>query len=67
MVDRLKKSAHFIPVRTDYTLDKLAESYIAEIVRLHGVPMSIISDRDPRFTSTFWKKVTRSFGYKIEL
>ncbi|KAA3461204.1 DNA/RNA polymerases superfamily protein [Gossypium australe] len=47
VVDRLTKSAHFIPVHIDYSLDKLAE----KIVRLHGVPLSIISDRDPRFTS----------------
>ena len=51
IVDRLTKSAHFIPVRTDYSLNKLAELYIREIVRLHGIPLSIISDRDPRFTS----------------
>lgn len=55
--DRLTKSAHFIPVQTDYSLDKLANLYITEIVRLHGVPLSIISDRDLRFTSSFWKKL----------
>ena len=44
VVDRLTKSAHFLPVRTDYSLDKLAELYIKEIVRLHGIPISIISD-----------------------
>ena len=53
VVDRLIKSAHFIPVRTDYSLDKLAEVYIKEIVQLHGIPISIISDRDPRFISRF--------------
>ena len=53
VVDQLTKSAHFLPVRTDYSLDKLAELYIKEIVRLHGIPVSIISDRDPRFTSRF--------------
>ncbi|KAK5831046.1 hypothetical protein PVK06_014841 [Gossypium arboreum] len=53
IVDRLTKSAHFIPVRTDFSLNKLAELYVSEIVRLHGVPISIISDRDPRFTSRF--------------
>ena len=53
VVDRLTKSAHFLPVRTDYSLDKLAELYIREIVRLHGIPISIISDRDPRFTLRF--------------
>ena len=50
VVDRLTKSAHFLPVRIDYFLDKLAELYIKEIVRLHGIPVFIISDRDPRFT-----------------
>ena len=53
IVDRLPKSVHFIAVRIDWSLQKLAEVYIQEIVRLHGVPMSIISDRDPRFTSRF--------------
>ncbi|KAG8485712.1 hypothetical protein CXB51_019030 [Gossypium anomalum] len=53
IVDRLTESTHFIPVRTDYSLQKLAKLYVTEIVRLHGVPVSIISDRDPRFTSRF--------------
>ena len=44
VVDRLTKSAHFLPVRTDYSLDKLAELYIKEIVRLHEIPISIILD-----------------------
>ena len=44
VVDRLTKSTHFLPVRTDYSLDKLAESYIKEIVQLHGIPISIFSD-----------------------
>ena len=57
VVDRLTKSAHFLPVRTDYSLDKLTELYIREIVRLHGIPISIISDRDSRFTSRFWGKL----------
>ena len=53
MVDRLTKSAHFLPMRTDYSLDKLAELYIKEIVQLHGIPVSIVSDRDLRFFSIF--------------
>ncbi|KAL0434501.1 UNVERIFIED_CONTAM: Transposon Tf2-12 polyprotein [Sesamum latifolium] len=53
IVDRLTKSAHFLPIRQGDSLDKLAELYVAEIVRLHGVPVSIVSDRDPRFTSIF--------------
>ncbi|VVA41124.1 PREDICTED: retrotransposon, partial [Prunus dulcis] len=48
IVDRLTKSAHFLPVRANYTLIKLAQLFIDEIVRLHGVPVSITSDRDPR-------------------
>ncbi|KAG8503264.1 hypothetical protein CXB51_001221 [Gossypium anomalum] len=65
VVDRLAKSAHFIPVRTDYSLDKLAEMYVSQIVRLHGVPISIVSDRDPRFTSRFWKKFQEALGTKL--
>ena len=50
VVDRLTKSAHFVPIRTDYSLDKLVELYVSQIVKLHGVPISIVLDRDPRFT-----------------
>ena len=53
MVDRLTKSAHFLPIRTDYSLDKLAELYIKEIVRLQWILVSIISNKDRRFTSRF--------------
>ncbi|KAA3488099.1 integrase [Gossypium australe] len=57
VVDRLKKSAHFIPVHVDYSLDKLADLYISEILRLHGVPLSIISNRDPRETEEMVKVI----------
>lgn len=53
VVDRLTKSAHFLPIKSTYTLEKLAQVYVKEIVRLHGVPNNIISGRDPRFTSRF--------------
>ena len=53
IVDRLTKSAHFLPVRLDYSMDRLAELYVSEIVKLHGIPFSIVSDRDLRFTSRF--------------
>ena len=66
VVDRLTKSAHFIPVRTDYSLQKLAKLYVAEVVRLHGVPVSIISDRDPRFTSRFWRKLQEALGTRLD-
>ena len=65
VVDRLTKSAHFLPVRTDYSLDKLAELYIKEIVQLHDIPISIISDRDPRFTSRFWGKLQEALGTRL--
>ena len=65
VVDQLMKSAHFLLVRTDYSLDKLVELYIEEIVRLHGIPMSIISDRDPRFTSRFWVKLQEALGTRL--
>jgi hypothetical protein len=54
VVDRLTKSAHFQPIKTTYDMSHLAKEYVSEIVRLHGVPVSIISDRDPCFTSRFW-------------
>ena len=53
VVDRLTKSAHFIPYRTTFNSNQLAALYVKEVVRLHGVPVSIVSDRDPRFTSKF--------------
>ena len=65
VVDRLTKLAHFLPVRTDYSLDKLAELYIKEIVRLHGIPVSIISDRDPRFILRFWGKLQEAMGTRL--
>ena len=57
IIDRLTKSGHFIPVMIDYSMDRLFELYVDEIVRLHGVPLSIVSDRDPRFMSRFWKEL----------
>ncbi|KAL4346647.1 hypothetical protein GQ457_17G011550 [Hibiscus cannabinus] len=65
IVDRLTKSAHFIPVRTNYPVDKLAKLYISEIVRLHGVPLSIISDRDPKLTSRFWRALQDALGTNL--
>ena len=53
IVDRLTKSAHFLHMKNSDSIEKLAELYVKEIVRLHGTPVSIVSDRDPRFTSRF--------------
>ena len=66
VVDRLTKSAHFIPVRTDFSLDKLAELYVSQIVRLHGVPISIVSDRDrSEIHLAILEEIARSFGYQV--
>ena len=62
IVDRLTKSAHFLAVRMTITLEKFCRLYILEIVRLHGVPVSIVSDRDPRFTAQFWKSFQKAMG-----
>ena len=55
IVDRLTKLTHFLVVRMTFALERLCWLYIREIVRLHGVPLSIVSNRDPRFTTHFWK------------
>ncbi|MCF6774907.1 hypothetical protein L3H44_10975 [Corynebacterium sp. MC-12] len=67
IVDRLTKSAHFLPVRSDYTAEEYAKLYLKEIVRLHGVPISIISDRGAQFTAKFWKSFQRSLGTQVNL
>ena len=67
IVDRLSKSAHFIPVKVTYNAEKLAKIYVSEIVRLHGVPLSIISDRGTQFTSKFWKILHAKLGTRLDL
>ena len=66
VIDRLTKSAHFLPIKVSFSLEKLAELYVREVVRLHGVPLSIISDRDPRFTSRFWPSLQYALGTKLQ-
>ena len=67
VVDRLTKSSHFIPVWVKYTTEKLAELYISMIVRLHGVPISIISDQGSLFTSHFWKALQHGLGTQLDM
>jgi len=67
IVDRLTKSAHFIPINISFPVSQLAEIYIRKIVKLHGVLSSIVSDRDPRFTSRFWKSFQEALGSKLRL
>ncbi|XP_019234434.1 PREDICTED: transcription factor PCF7-like [Nicotiana attenuata] len=67
IVDRLTKSAHFLPVRSTYTVEDYAKLYIKEIVRLHGVPVSIISDRGAQFTAHFWRSFQKGLGTQVNL
>nr|GFB08237.1 reverse transcriptase [Tanacetum cinerariifolium] len=66
VVDRLTKSAHFLPIRKDYSVSRLAEIFQQEIVRLHGTPSAIVSDRDPRFASRFWKGLQKAWGTRLK-
>nr|GEZ68754.1 retrotransposable element Tf2 [Tanacetum cinerariifolium]GEZ68768.1 retrotransposable element Tf2 [Tanacetum cinerariifolium] len=66
VVDRLTKSAHFLPIRKDYSVSRLAETFQQEIVRLHGTPSAIVSDRDPRFASRFWKGFQKAWGTRLK-
>ena len=65
VVNRLTKSAHFLPIRINYSIEKLAQVYIREIVKLHGVSESIVSERDPRFQSRFWRSLSEALDTKL--
>nr|GEY33918.1 putative reverse transcriptase domain-containing protein [Tanacetum cinerariifolium] len=67
VVDRLTKSAHFLPIREDYKTEKLVRIYINEIVARHGVLVSIISDRDGRFASHLWQALQKALGTKLNM
>nr|GEX66260.1 putative reverse transcriptase domain-containing protein [Tanacetum cinerariifolium] len=67
IVDRLKKSVHFLPIRENDPMDKLARLYLDRIVTRHGTPVSIIYDRDGRFTSNFWKTFQKALGTNLDM
>ncbi|XP_027927465.1 uncharacterized protein LOC114184353 [Vigna unguiculata] len=67
IVDRLIKSAHFLAMNLRMSMAKLAQLYVKEIVRLHGVPSSIVFDRYPRFTSRFWQTLQEALGTKLTM
>ncbi|GKD66510.1 putative reverse transcriptase domain-containing protein [Tanacetum coccineum] len=67
IVDRLYKSAHFLHMRVDYKMDRLARVYLNEIVARHGVPISIISNRDSRFMSRFWQSMQEALGTWLDM
>ncbi|GJW75628.1 putative reverse transcriptase domain-containing protein [Tanacetum coccineum] len=65
IVDRLTKSAHFIPTKATYSMETLTRLYIKEIISRHGVPISIILDRDSHFTSRFWQLMQSALGTQL--
>ena len=67
IVDRLTKSAHFLVVWMTFTLEEFCRLYICETVLLHGVPVSIVSDRDLRFTTHFWKSFQKAMGTRLTM
>ena len=65
IVDRLTKSTHFLTVHMTFTLEEFCKLCIQEIVWLHGVPVSIVSDQDPRFMAHFWESFQRAMGTRL--
>ena len=65
IVDRFTKSAYFLAVRMTFILEEFYRLYLREIVRLHEVPVSIVSDRDPRFMTHFWKSFQKTMGTQL--
>ncbi|GJR01965.1 putative reverse transcriptase domain-containing protein [Tanacetum coccineum] len=67
IIDRLTKSAHFLPIRENDSMDKLARLYLKEVVTRHGIPVSIIYDRDLRFTSNLWRAYQKAMGTHLDM
>lgn len=67
MVDKLTKTVHLHPAKTTITAPQLAKVFMKEVVRHHGLPKSIISDRDPRFTSNFWRALWKGLGTQLNM
>ncbi|GKC78267.1 putative reverse transcriptase domain-containing protein [Tanacetum coccineum] len=67
IVDRLTKSAHFLPTKEIDSMEKLTRQYLKEVVSRHGVPVLIISDRDSKFTSHLWKSLNQALGWDKHL
>jgi len=67
VVDRFSKYCHFIPLAHPYSAESVAQAFFRDIVRLHGVPQSMVSDRDPVFTSTFWRELMRLVGTRLHM
>jgi len=67
IVDRLTKSALFLPIKITESVDKIAKIYINDAIRLHGILVSIVSDQDPRFTSRLWLSIQHALGIRLDV
>ena len=67
VVDRLTKFAHFFAISSDYSVAQVAELFFREVFRLHGLPKTIVSDRDKKFTRSFWKEIFRLVGTELAM
>ena len=65
VVDKLTKAAHFIPVKLTHKATNIVDVYMRDIARLHDIPKTIVFDRDPKFTSNFWKGLFNGFGTNL--
>jgi hypothetical protein len=65
VVDKITKTSHFIPVKISHKVANIVYVYMREIARLHGIPKTILFDRDPKFTSNFWKGLFNGFGTNL--
>jgi hypothetical protein len=66
VVEKLTKAYHFVPMKKMHTITNIVEIFMKEIVRLHGIPRTIISDRDMKFTSNFWRGLFKGFGSNLK-
>ena len=64
-MDKLSKYAHFIPLKHPYTASKVAELFVDNVYKLHGMPLTLVSDRDPVFTSAFWRALFKAIGTQL--
>ncbi|GKD49395.1 putative reverse transcriptase domain-containing protein [Tanacetum coccineum] len=67
IINRLTKSAHFLPMKETDLMEKFTRQYLKEVVSRHKVPVSIISDRDSKFTSQFWKSLNKALGTQLDI
>jgi hypothetical protein len=65
VVDKITKAAHFIPLKTTHRAANVADIFLKEVARLHGIPKTIVSDRDPKFTSNFWRGLFKGFRMNL--